>query len=304
MDRNVTMHIAVTGSHGLVGTAMIPAMSKMEHQVTRLVRGQAGVGSVVWDPTAKSFDSSVLQGVDAVVHLAGENIASSRWTSQVKERIRKSRVQGTRILAEGLAAMPTPPRVFISASAIGYYGDCGDELLDEDSPSGNGFLADTVLQWEAATQPASDAGIRVVRMRIGVILSPRGGALAKMLLPFKLGAGGRVGNGRQWWSWIALDDVVGAILYLLSNDAISGPVNVVSPNPVSNSVFTKILGQVLKRPTIFPMPAVVARIVLGEMANELLLASTRVQPEQLLETGYQFQQPELSAALQCLLKNS
>ncbi len=298
------MHIAVTGSHGLVGTAMIPAMSKMEHQVTRLVRGQAGVGSVVWDPTAKSFDSSVLQGVDAVVHLAGENIASSRWTSQVKERIRKSRVQGTRILAEGLAAMPTPPRVFISASAIGYYGDCGDELLDEDSPSGNGFLADTVLQWEAATQPASDAGIRVVRMRIGVILSPRGGALAKMLLPFKLGAGGRVGNGRQWWSWIALDDVVGAILYLLSNDAISGPVNVVSPNPVSNSVFTKILGQVLKRPTIFPMPAVVARIVLGEMANELLLASTRVQPEQLLETGYQFQQPELSAALQCLLKNS
>lgn len=298
------MHIAVTGSHGLVGTAMIPAMSKMEHQVTRLVRGQAGVGSVVWDPTAESFDSSVLQGVDAVVHLAGENIASSRWTSQVKERIRKSRVQGTRILAEGLAAMPTPPRVFISASAIGYYGDCGDELLDENSPSGNGFLADTVLQWEAATQPASDAGIRVVRMRIGVILSPRGGALAKMLLPFKLGAGGRVGNGRQWWSWIALDDVVGAILHLLSNDAISGPVNVVSPNPVSNSVFTKILGRVLKRPTIFPMPAVVARIVLGEMANELLLASTRVQPEQLLETGYQFQQPELSAALQCLLKNS
>lgn len=298
------MHIAVTGSHGLVGTAMIPAMTKREYQVTRLVRGQAGVGSVVWDPTAESFDSSVLQGVDAVVHLAGENVASSRWTSQVKERIRRSRVQGTRILAEGLAAMPTPPRIFISASAIGYYGDCGDELLDEDSPAGNGFLADTALQWEAATQPASDAGIRVVRMRIGVILSPRGGALAKMLLPFKLGAGGRVGNGRQWWSWIALDDVVGAILHLLSNDAISGPVNVVSPNPVSNSVFTKILGRELKRPTIFPMPAVVARIVLGEMANELLLASTRVQPERLLETGYQFQQPELSAALQCLLKNS
>ena len=298
------MHIAVTGSHGLVGTAMIPAMTKMEYQVTRLVRGQAGVGSVDWDPTAESFDSSVLQGVDAVVHLAGENIASSRWTSQVKERIRRSRVQGTRILAEGLAAMPTPPQIFISASAIGYYGDCGDELLAEDSPAGNGFLADTALQWEAATQPASDAGIRVVRMRIGVILSPRGGALAKMLLPFKLGAGGRVGNGRQWWSWIALDDVVGAILHLLSNDAISGPVNVVSPNPVSNSVFTKILGRELKRPTIFPMPAVVARIVLGEMANELLLASTRVQPERLLETGYQFQQPELSAALQCLLKNS
>jgi len=298
------MHIAVTGSHGLVGTAMISAMTKVEHQVTRLVRGQTGVGSVVWDPTAESFDSSVLQGVDAVVHLAGENIASSRWTSQVKERIRRSRVQGTRILAEGLAAMPTPPQIFISASAIGYYGDCGDELLAEDSPAGNGFLADTALQWEAATQPASDAGIRVVRMRIGVILSPRGGALAKMLLPFKLGAGGRVGNGRQWWSWIALDDVVGAIRHLLSNDAISGPVNVVSPNPVSNSVFTKILGRVLKRPTIFPMPAVVARIVLGEMANELLLASTRVQPERLLETGYQFQQPELSAALQCLLKNS
>ncbi len=298
------MHIAVTGSHGLVGTAMISAMTKVEHQVTRLVRGQTGVGSVVWDPTAESFDSSVLQGVDAVVHLAGENIASSRWTSQVKERIRRSRIQGTRLLAEGLAAMPNPPRVFISASAIGYYGDCGDELLDENSPSGDGFLADTALQWEAATQPASDAGIRVVRMRIGVILSPRGGALAKMLLPFKLGAGGRVGNGRQWWSWIALDDVVGAILHLLSNDAISGPVNVVSPNPVSNSVFTKILGRVLKRPTIFPMPAVVARIVLGEMANELLLASTRVQPERLLETGYQFQQPELSAALRYLLKNS
>ena len=298
------MHIAVTGSHGLVGTAMISAMTKVEHQVTRLVRGQTGVGSVVWDPTAESFDSSVLQGVDAVVHLAGENIASSRWTSQVKERIRRSRIQGTRLLAEGLAAMPNPPRVFISASAIGYYGDCGDELLDENSPSGDGFLADTALQWEAATQPASDAGIRVVRMRIGVILSPQGGALAKMLLPFKLGAGGRVGNGRQWWSWIALDDVVGAVLHLLSNDAISGPVNVVSPNPVSNSVFTKILGRELKRPTIFPMPAVVARIVLGEMANELLLASTRVQPERLLETGYQFQQPELSAALQCLLKNS
>jgi len=296
-----TMHVAVSGSNGLVGSALVPMLTTGGHQVTRLVRGTPREDEVAWDPQASSFDASPLDGVDAVVHLAGKSIASSRWSAKVKQEIRDSRVQGTRLLCEGLARMASPPEVLVSASAIGYYGDRGDEKLDETSSAGEGFLAEVAKEWEAATKPASDAGIRVVHLRFGVIFSPKDGALAKMLLPFRLGGGGRVGSGRQWWSWISVDDAVGAIHHALMTDSLRGPINAVAPNPVTFSEFAKTLGRVLRRPTILPMPAFAARLALGEMANELILASTRVEPKELTESGYEFRQPTLEKALRHLL---
>ena len=295
------MHIAVSGSSGLVGSALTPVLTQHGHRVTRLVRESAGEDEVPWDPQAESFDASPLRGVDAVVHLAGEGIASSRWTEKVKQRIRDSRVQGTRVLCAGLAQMSSPPRVLVTASATGYYGDRADELLEEQSAPGEGFLADVVRDWEAAAKPAADAGIRVVNLRFGMILSSRGGALGKMLLPFKLGVGGRIGSGRQWWSWVSIDDVVRVIEYALTTEGLTGPVNTVSPQPVTNLEFTKTLGHVLHRPTVLPMPALAARLALGEMADELLLASVRVQPRRLEEAGYSFQHPALESTLAYLL---
>jgi uncharacterized protein (TIGR01777 family) len=242
-----------------------------------------------------------LDGVDALIHLAGENIAATRWNAATKKRIRDSRVEGTRVLCEGLAKLTRAPRVLLSASAVGYYGDRGDEILSEDSPSGSGFLAAVARDWEAATEPAAAAGIRVVRMRFGVILSPRGGALAQMLTPFRLGGGGRIGSGRQWWSWISIDDAASAIQHAIMTESLSGPVNGVAPNPVTNAEFTHTLGQVLGRPTLIPMPAFAARLALGEMADELLLASARVLPTKLLESHYRFQHPTLDVALRHLL---
>jgi len=243
----------------------------------------------------------VVSGFDAVIHLAGESIVG-RWTVAKKTRILESRTVGTRHLAEALAKASQRPRVFISASAIGYYGSRGDEILREDSPSGNDFLSEVCRQWEAATQPAVEAGIRTVNLRIGVMLSAEGGALQKMLLPFRMGLGGRIGDGRQWWSWITIDDLVGAVHHAMKTDLLQGPVNAVAPKPVRNAEFTNVLAEVLHRPAIFPMPAFAARLAFGQMADELLLASQRVEPSKLVASGYPFQHFELKPALERLLR--
>ena len=296
-----SMHIAITGASGLVGSTLIPLLTTGGHCVTRLVRRDASTGEVGWNPQAEKFDASPLNGIDATVHLAGENIAASRWNARVKQQLRDSRVAATRKLCEGLAKMSAPPKVLVCASAIGFYGDRGEELLDEKSPAGSGFLAQLAKDWEAATEPAAAAGIRVVNLRYGVILSPKDGALSKMLLPFKLGGGGPIGSGKQYWSWISIDDAAGAVHHALMTGHLRGPVNAVAPHPATNKEFTKTLGRVLRRPTIMPMPAFAARLALGEMADELLLASLRVEPKKLLETGYEFRQPTLEAALRHLL---
>lgn len=293
--------VAVSGASGLIGSELIPLLTTGGHEVTRLVRRQPEHGEVGWNPLAKRFDERTLHGIDAVVHLAGENIAAGRWTPNLKERIRESRVNGTRVLCEALARMQNPPKVLVAASAIGFYGHRGDDMVDESNHPGAGFLPDVCRDWEAATQPAQDAGIRVVNLRIGVVLSPQGGALAKMLTPFKLGLGGRIGNGHQYWSWISIDDVAVTILHALMTESLHGPVNAVAPNATTNDEFTQTLGRVLRRPTKLPMPAVAAKLVLGEMANDLLLASTRVRPGKLIESGYHFRQPTLEKSLQHVL---
>ena len=296
------MLIAVTGSTGLVGGALAPRLAAGGHRVVRLVRSTTtallpGERAVSWDPDAGAIDSTGLVGVEAVVHLAGESIASGRWTEARKRRIRASRVGSTRLLAEALARLARPPRVLVAASATGYYGDRGDEVLREDSAPGRGFLASVCREWEAAAEPAARRGIRVVHLRIGLVLSRDGGALAALLTPFRLGAGGPVGSGAQWWSWITLDDLVGAILHALVTEPLAGPVNAVAPNPVTNREFAKTLGRVLRRPALLPLPAFAARLVLGEMAGALLLASARVVPARLQATGYAFREPVLEGAL-------
>lgn len=297
------MDILITGSSGLIGSALVPFLAAHGHRVTRLVRSEptSGKAAVYWNPETGSIDRSALEGIDAVVHLAGENIAAGRWTAEKKIRIRDSRIKGTRLLCECLARVSKPPKVLVSASAIGYYGNRGDETLNEESASGSGFLAQVCRDWEAAAEAAVRSGVRVVKLRIGVVMSPVGGALAKMLPPFRIGAGGRIGNGKQYMSWIAIDDLLGVILHALRTDTLTGPVNAATLNPVRNNEFTKILGQVLRRPTVFPMPAFAARLAFGEMADELLLASTRVEPARLLATGYVYRYPELEAALTYLL---
>ncbi len=295
------MHVLITGATGMVGSALAPLLTTGGHQVTKLVRKSPQAGEALWEPSKGTIDQAALDTCNAVVHLAGDNIAEGRWNAAKKARILESRVQGTRVLCESLARLAAPPKVLVSASAIGYYGSRGDQWLDEQSSAGEGFLADVCQQWEAATQPARDAGIRVVNVRFGVILSPKGGALSKMLFPFKMGGGGTIGSGKQYWSWITLDDVVGAIHHALLTDSLAGPVNVVSPHPVTNHEFTKTLGRVLHRPTIIPMPAFAARLALGEMADELLLASQRVKPTQLQASDYSFRHAELEPALRALL---
>ncbi len=299
------MHIAVTGTSGLLGSALLSFLAGGGHRLTRIVRSTATVGAdeIEWHPQAGRLEADGLEGLDGVVHLAGENIAAKRWSAGQKARIRDSRVDSTRLLSETLAQLSRPPKVLVCASAIGFYGNRGDELMSEDSPVGSGFLAEVCEAWEAASQPARDAGIRTVLLRIGVVLSPAGGALARMLLPFRLGAGGVVGGGEQYWSWIGLDDAVGAIHHALISDMLEGAVNAVAPQPVTNREFTKILGRVLNRPTFVPLPGFAARLVLGEMADTLLLASTRVEPARLLASGYTFRHPQLEGALRhCLGK--
>lgn len=296
------MRILVTGSSGLIGRALVSFLAAGGHQVACLVRGnRTGPESLVWDPDSGRIDRAALEGFDAVVHLAGENIAGARWTSQQKARIRDSRIKGTRLLADALAGLSTPPRVLVSASAIGYYGDRGEELLTEESPPGEGYLSEVCREWEAATQPASRKGIRVVILRIGIVLTPAGGALARMLVPFRAGVGGIVGNGRQYMSWITLDDTIGAIHHAITSDSLRGPVNAAAPRPVTNREFTKTLGRVLGRPTLFPAPAFAFRLAFGEMADALLLASTRISSDRLESSGYKFRHRELEGALRHLL---
>ena len=296
------MNVLVSGSTGLIGSALIPALANEGHHVVRLTRsgGAGDDGTVRWDPSAGEIDADRLEEIDAVVHLAGESV-QGRWTSAKKARIRNSRVWGTRLLAETLAGLPAPPGVMVSASATGYYGDRGDELLREESAPGSNFLARTCQEWEAAADPAREAGVRVVHPRFGLVLSAEGGALATMLPIFKLGGGGKIGSGRQYWPWVAIDDIVGAVLHALTADSLEGPVNVVVPDPPTNLQYTRTLGRVLNRPTIFPLPAPVARVALGQLADELLLASQRVEPAKLEESGYESRYPELEGALRHLL---
>jgi len=294
------MHVLVSGSTGLVGSALVARLAGAGHEPVRLVRSNVRAATkelVHWEPTAGFIEAAGLEGLDAVVHLAGENIASGRWTPARKALIRESRVQGTALLCQTLAHASRPPSVLVSASAIGVYGDRGDELLTERSAAGTGFLAEVCTAWEAATEPARQRGIRVVNLRIGVVLSRAGGALARMLTPFRLGLGGVIGSGRQYMSVISLADLVEVILHVINQPACQGPVNAVCPEPVTNRQFTKALGEALSRPTLLPMPAFAARLALGEMADALLLCSARVLPEKLLAGGYAFQHATAQQAL-------
>lgn len=291
----------MTGSSGLVGAALASSLTADGQAPRRLVRSRPAPGDALWNPEAGSIDADALQGIRAVVHLAGESIAAGRWTGARKRRILESRAQPTRLLAQTLSRLAEPPEVMVSASAIGWYGDRGDERLTEESAGGTGFLAEVCREWEAACAPATERGIRVVNVRFGIVLAAAGGALARMLPLFRFGLGGRLGSGRQWWSWVSLDDVLGAIRHALVTPSLRGPVNVVAPEAVTNAEFTQVLGRVLRRPTLAPAPAFALRLALGEMAGPLLLASAHVAPEQLLATGYRFRHPQLERALRHLL---
>jgi uncharacterized protein (TIGR01777 family) len=293
--------VLVTGVSGPIGAALLPSLRKRGHKVVRLVRGaSSGPDEITWNP-AQSIPPDSVSGFDAVIHLAGETIVG-RWTDAKKKRILESRRVGTRNLAQALARASRRPQTFIAASAIGFYGNRGDEVLREDSSSGHDFLSEVCREWEAATEPAREAGIRTVNLRFGVILSTQGGALKQMLLSFRLGLGGRIGDGRQWWSWIDINDVVGAIYHAMKTDLLYGPVNVVAPRPVRNADFTQVLARVLHRPAMFPVPGFAARLAFGEMADELLLASQRVEPAKLVSSGYPFQYSDLETALRKLLQ--
>ncbi len=293
------LRVALSGSSGLVGSQLAAFLTTGGHAVRPLVRRppRPGTEELWFDPARGEIDARGLDGCDAVVHLAGESVAAGRWTAARMRRIRDSRVVGTRTLSDALARLERPPRVLVCASAIGFYGDRDDERLDESSAGGAGFLAETCAAWEAASESAERTGLRVVRLRIGVVLAAGGGALARMRLPFALGLGGRIGSGRSWMSWIALDDVVGAIHFALFDPTLRGPVNVVAPEPCRNADFARTLAAVLRRPALLPVPEPVVRLALGEMGRELLLASARVEPAQLLAAGFPFEHPTLADAL-------
>jgi uncharacterized protein (TIGR01777 family) len=291
------MRVAVSGGSGLVGSALVAALRTAGHTPIPLVRSAPAAGQVLWDPERGLLDAASLAGIEGVVHLAGESLSSVPWTQRRKQRIRESRVRGTALVAETLSQMNPRPRVLVSASAVGYYGNRDDEILTEESPSGSGFLAEVCQAWEAATEPAAAAGVRVVTARFGLVLSRRGGALAKMLVPFRLGLGGRLGSGRQWVSWIALDDAVEVVLLALRSEEIRGAVNVVSPDSVTNADLARALGRALARPAVAAVPVAALRLAMGEMADQMLLASTRVSPAVLLRRDHRFRHPDLAGAL-------
>lgn len=292
------MDVAVTGSHGFIGSAVVPALRRAGHTVRPVVRGRAGPGEVAWDPDAGTVDAAGLEGVDAVLHLAGVGIGDRRWTGAYKDKVRSSRLDGTALLAGALAGLRRPPRVLVSQSAVGYYGDRGDEVLTEDSAPGTGFLAELVQAWEQAAVPAADAGVRVVWTRTGVVQSPAGGALRKQLPLFRLGLGGPLGSGRQWVSWVTLDDVVGAFLHVLDHDDLAGPVNLTAPEPVTAARFAAALGRAVHRPAVVKVPSPALGLALGrEMTAEMLTASQRVVPARLEASGYRFRHPEVDAAM-------
>jgi len=294
--------VVVTGSSGLIGSALVRALQARGDEVTRLVRRTPAPGEARWNPEEGHIERGVLEGQDAVVHLAGVGIGDRRWSEEHKRAVLDSRVKGTTLIAETIAALTDKPRVLASASAMGYYGLRGDEVLTEDSAPGTGFLTEVCVQWEAATAPAEDAGVRVVHLRTGLVLSPDGGALKQMLLPFKMGLGGRIGNGRQWWSWISIEDEVGAIIHLIDGADERGPVNLTAPNPVTNEQFTRTLNGVLRRPTLLPTPTFALRAMFGsEAVDEMFLGGQRVLPARLQADGYGFRHPDLEGALRQLL---
>ncbi len=295
------MRVLVSGASGLVGRALVARLEARGDFVASLVR-RAGASGVRWDPKAGTFDDTAAEGFDSVVHLAGENVAAGRWTEQRRSEIRESRVGGTKLLAQHLSALRRPPRVLVSASAVGFYGDGGAVECTEASPRGRGFLAEVCGDWEAACDPASARGIRVVKPRIGLVLAREGGALAQMLPAFKLGLGGRLGDGKQWMSWITLADLVSVIEHAIADETLRGPVNAVAPEPATNGQFTATLAAVLGRPAFLVVPAVVLRGALGGMADELLLSGARVVPARLREGGFQFRHPKLEPALRALTK--
>jgi uncharacterized protein len=297
------MKILISGASGLAGAALTKALRAEGHTVAHFVRpgSAAGPGDVAWDPASANVDVAAMEGADAVIHLSGASIADGRWSPARKAILRSSRIDSTRLLVDALGKMRQKPHVFLSASATGYYGNRGDEILTEESERGFGFLPLLARDWEAEAIRAEVTGIRTVRMRFGVILTADGGALPQIVLPFKFGAGGRLGSGKQWFSWIALDDVVGIIREMLTDERFTGAVNLVAPNPVQNVEFTHVLAGVLHRSAIFPAPAFALRLVLGEMADALLLSSQRVRPERLAETGYPFRFANLEPALRWIL---
>jgi uncharacterized protein (TIGR01777 family) len=304
-----TMRIAITGASGLVGQALVPFLTTAGHDVRVLVRRAAREPhEIMWNPATGEADIAALEGVDAVIHLAGENVGGGRWTDERKRAIRESRDQGTRTIASAIARLQKKPRVFISASASGYYGNGpegdGAPALDETAPAGNGFLADVCRAWEDAAEPARAAGVRVVHPRIGIVLDPRGGALQKLLTPFRMGAGGRVGSGRQWMSWIGIDDLIGMFAWLLSDETVSGPVNAVAPGAVQQAEFARVLARVLRRPAVVPLPAFAVRAMFGAMGEELLLGGVRLRPAVAERAGFRFAHADLETALRFLLGRS
>jgi uncharacterized protein len=299
------MKVLVTGASGFIGSAVMRALREAGHEAVALVRRtpRPGAAEVQWDP-AGAIEGEKFSGADAVVHLAGESVAGGRWNAERKARILNSRVQGTQTVAVSMVRATPRPRVLVAASANGIYGDTGDSVVTEATPPGSSFLADVGRQWENATRAAGDAGIRVVNLRFGMVLSRTGGALPRMLLPFRMGVGGRLGDGRQWMSWITLDDVVALIMHALTNQSLRGPVNAVAPLAVTNADFTRVLGAVLHRPTIFPVPAFMVRAAFGQLADELLLASNRAVPQAALASGFKFRYPEIKGALEHVLGRS
>jgi uncharacterized protein len=295
--------VAVTGSHGFIGSALLPALTRAGHRPVRIVRGQAsGDDELSWDPDAGTIDAGGLEGIGGVVHLGGAGIGDKRWTEARKRLILESRTKGTSLLARTLAGLTRPPSALVSASAIGYYGDRGDELIDEQSTPGDDFVARVCVQWERATAPAVDAGIRVARVRSGIVLGRESGVLPRLLLPFRLGLGGRIASGRQYMSWISIDDEVRAILHALTQDGAAGPVNLTGPAPVTNDEFTKTLGRVVRRPTVIPTPLLPLRAWYGsELVHHLLVEGQRVLPERLEATGYAFEHSTLEDALRAVV---
>ena len=295
------MKVAITGQSGLVGQHLTRVLQQRGDEVVPIVRGGGTPGAITWDPTGQ-LDPGALAGIDAVVHLAGEPIGSGRWSAAKKDRIRRSRVEGTRTVAEAMAKAQDGPQVLVSASAVGWYGDRGDEVLTETSSPGDDFLAHVCQDWEAACDPARNAGVRVANLRFGIVLSPDGGALGKVLPLFRMGVGGPLASGRQWWSWVSIDDVSGAIAHALRTDGVDGAVNVTAPHPVRNREWSKVLGTVLGRPAVLPAPAPALKLVFGEMADAMLFASQRALPNRLADSGYSFRHAELEGAFRELLR--
>lgn len=296
------MLVAITGATGMIGSALAASLVADGHEVLPFTRSPSpGPGGARWDPAGGTIDSQALSKADAVVHLAGRNIAALRWTPRVRREILGSRTRGTRLLAETMAGLPDGPRVLVTASGINFYGDRGDELLTENSPSGQGFLAEVCRQWEGAADPARAAGIRTVHVRTGLVLTPGGGLLPRVLPLFRVGLGGRLGSGRQWWSWVTLDDVVGIYRHAVTAAKASGPLNATAPDPVTNAQFTAVLARVLRRPALLPVPRFGPRLLVGQLADELLFSSARVHPAATESSGYTFQHPTLEPALRHLL---